>query len=382
MGSVSKKSDDPNRSLRVLIFMPRNMRFGPSNATSIDLCVRDLVLASRYKQSTTVVCCENETIFSDIDVVTLSREIDASRKRKISFVTDYVRSHPVDVVVVQQHLPTAAELARHLKAPVILHTHNMKTKSYSRTPLGWIHRVLRRRDYQSLAGISFVSEASKQVFERIWPDVNIARSIIANGLDFSIWQPNPVREQEIICVARAAPEKGVKEAAEALAAVLPRYPGWRGTLALSEPDKHPSYLEAIRQAIAPVSAQVDLVFSLPHSQIKKLCERAAIAVVPSKWEEPFGRTALEAHAGGCALISSMTGGLADISGDSALALPVDFVSADIASALVRLIDDRPFRTALAEAGRERCRIRLGVEAVAASADDFYERVAGLKFFSA
>ena len=34
-----------------------------------------------------------------------------------------------------------------------------------------------------------------------------------------------------------------------------------------------------------------------------------IAVVPSRWEEPFGRTALEASSRGCATIISNRGGL-------------------------------------------------------------------------
>ena len=40
-----------------------------------------------------------------------------------------------------------------------------------------------------------------------------------------------------------------------------------------------------------------------------LLNRSEIAVVPSRWEEPFGRTALEASSRGCATIISGRGGL-------------------------------------------------------------------------
>ena len=33
---------------------------------------------------------------------------------------------------------------------------------------------------------------------------------------------------------------------------------------------------------------------LSHNQVLKVLAKTEIAVVPSKWEEPFGRTALEA----------------------------------------------------------------------------------------
>ena len=46
--------------------------------------------------------------------------------------------------------------------------------------------------------------------------------------------------------------------------------------------------------------------------------RAAIVVVPSRWQEPFGLTALEALACGAALICSRRGGLPEIGGDVAV----------------------------------------------------------------
>lgn len=48
-----------------------------------------------------------------------------------------------------------------------------------------------------------------------------------------------------------------------------------------------------------------------HDEILKLYDQSSIAVVPSKWEEPFGRTALESAAYGCATITSKSGGLTE-----------------------------------------------------------------------
>ncbi len=71
--------------------------------------------------------------------------------------------------------------------------------------------------------------------------------------------------------------------------------------------------------------------------MKALNERAAIAMIPSKWREPFGRTCLEAHAGGAAVISSGSGGLREISGDAAL-YATDAEVDGLIDALRRLID--------------------------------------------
>ena len=48
---------------------------------------------------------------------------------------------------------------------------------------------------------------------------------------------------------------------------------------------------------------------LNHQKVLSLYKQTSIAVVCSRWEEPFGRTSLEASANGCAVIISNKGGL-------------------------------------------------------------------------
>ena len=53
---------------------------------------------------------------------------------------------------------------------------------------------------------------------------------------------------------------------------------------------------------------VELGF-LRHKNVLKFLNKTEIVIVPSRWEEPFGRTALEATSRGCATIISNRGGL-------------------------------------------------------------------------
>ena len=55
-------------------------------------------------------------------------------------------------------------------------------------------------------------------------------------------------------------------------------------------------------------------FKTIHKQ--KLYKITCIAVVCSRWEEPFGRTSLEAASNGCAVIISNKGGLPETTNDS------------------------------------------------------------------
>jgi glycosyltransferase involved in cell wall biosynthesis len=259
---------------------------------------------------------------------------------------------------------------------VVFHTHNF-TKSLSGPGvLTSAKRWLRTRGYQSLAGIIFVSNAAKDRFKVDWPEVTTPTAVVPNGFDFSEWNPQVRRAQEILCVGRAAPEKGIKEAAAAVAAVLSQHREWRGRFILSEAATHPRYFNEILGQLQPVSDRVSVDVAQPWSFVKAKCEEAAIAVVPSRWDEPFGRTALEAHAGGCAVVSSGTGGLAEISDNNAIVLPPNFVVEDIAKALDLLIRDEQLLSELGRRGRQGAERIYGIASVSARADDFYDCALG------
>ena len=48
---------------------------------------------------------------------------------------------------------------------------------------------------------------------------------------------------------------------------------------------------------------------IKHDKVLSIYKKTSIAVVCSRWEEPFGRTSLEASSNGCAVIISNRGGL-------------------------------------------------------------------------
>jgi glycosyltransferase involved in cell wall biosynthesis len=55
--------------------------------------------------------------------------------------------------------------------------------------------------------------------------------------------------------------------------------------------------------------RIDKLGFINHQKVLSLYRKTSIAVVCSRWEEPFGRTSLEASANGCAVIISNRGGL-------------------------------------------------------------------------
>ena len=64
-----------------------------------------------------------------------------------------------------------------------------------------------------------------------------------------------------------------------------------------------------REKINLKHRNVNLLGFQSHSKVLKIFKQTSIAVICSRWEEPFGRTSLEASANGCAVIISNRGGL-------------------------------------------------------------------------
>lgn len=122
--------------------------------------------------------------------------------------------------------------------------------------------------------------------------------------------PDPVDRPEpyLLLVGRLQPEKGVREALRAVAAV----PGARLIVVGSGP-MEPEVRAAER---------VELLGELPHAEVLGLMARARATLVPSRWDEPFGRVAMESLACGTPVVVSDRGGLPEIP-DLACGLVVD-----------------------------------------------------------
>ena len=261
---------------KVVIVNPRAMYFGDRHATSIDLTVRDLILHSRFRDDVTVIGDPIDLPFDGIAYV--ARPMGHSdrfffRMRRLLAT---IRAMAPDVVSVQEHLGTASYLAKHLKAPVVLHLHNP-----IRQPKNPIERRWRGNAFVPLSGLIFVSRDHERSFRDTWPSVTTPRFVVPNGLDLAQWHPAASREKVVLVVGRAVPEKGILEAAEALAATLPRHPDWRTVFILSAVTSHPDYVADIHRVLAPLGQQAELLTGQPFTVVRDWSEKAAIAVVSS-----------------------------------------------------------------------------------------------------
>ena len=78
-----------------------------------------------------------------------------------------------------------------------------------------------------------------------------------------------------------------------------------------------------------------------HTNILKYLEKVSISIICSRWEEPFGRTSLEACSRGCATIISNKGGLVETTDHAIILKKLD--ESNLYKEIKNLIKDSKFR---------------------------------------
>lgn len=267
------------------------------------------------------------------------------------------------LIEVHNRVEVARALARQFTGtPVSLFLHNdPQTMRGAKTP------EARAALLRGLARVVTVSEFLRdRLTEGVPSEAAPAPLVLPNAIDLAaLPSPPDERERLILFVGRVVAEKGTDLFVAACAEALPHLPGWRAEVIGADRSRADSpdtpFVRAVRRAAA--AGGVWMLGYRDHPAVLEAMSRAAIVVVPSRWPEPFGLTALEAMACGAALIAARRGGLPEVAGDAALYVdPED--AADLAAAITRLARDPGLRARMGASGRARAR-RFGLETAAA-----------------
>ena len=113
--------------------------------------------------------------------------------------------------------------------------------------------------------------------------------------------PSIIKEKKkwITFVGKLNSAKGYDIFAKSIKKILNRFPNWQAKVIGDEK----------REKIILDHKNADILGFLNHEKVLDIFKKTSIAVACSRWEEPFGRTSLEASANGCAVIITDKGGL-------------------------------------------------------------------------
>lgn len=109
----------------------------------------------------------------------------------------------------------------------------------------------------------------------------------------------PKKNKTIIFSGKLNKSKGFDIFGKAIIKVLNKFPDWNALV----------YGNEEREKFLFKHKRLKIYNWVDHKKLLSIYEKCSISIVNPNWEEPFGRTALESASRGCAVITTISGGL-------------------------------------------------------------------------
>lgn len=338
----------------IYVVLPPQEGFGLNKHGAISLCVLDSSL--RTSHNVTVVGEQDPSqAFLDVSVL----QVVAYKRWYRSRLNDYGRklrylfNSKKDAKIIEIHnRPSLVKYLYILDVPLVLFLHNNSLSGA---------KTIAERKYllSKCTAIFCVSRFVRDSFlDGLEPSSKV--HVIYNGYEPDQKLMDVEKEKRILFVGRLAYEKGALELAKALEEILLLFPDWRADFVIphsftKKNVKSNSYQTNTYEILRKLEPKVKIHSFLSHLRVEELFSRASIVATPANWDEPFGRTSLEAMAYGCALVSTRRGGLAEFVDESCAMLINKVTPEEIFHSLVKLIEDNSLREKLQQMAKVRAR---------------------------
>ena len=284
--------------MKISILLPYKENYSPSYAGAVSIFINDVTKESIYNNDITIYGSTNFTKKLSKNYINIPLE----KKFLISQSKDYVKkfidiqkNFKVDILEVHNR-PIYIKDLLVIKTNLVLYFHN--------DPISMIgSKSVNERLFllEKCKIINFNSEWSKKQFLTDLPNIYVKSDKLK--VIHQSTKKNTVnieKKQKIISfVGKLNSAKGFDLFSKAIIKILDNFPEWKAYVAGDEP----------REKIVVKHKNLKLLGFQKHADIIKLFKKTSIAVACSRWEEPFGRTSLEASSNGCAVIISNKGGL-------------------------------------------------------------------------
>ena len=313
----------------VAIILPPREGFAPGAVGAVGLLVRRHVQACPEFASVVLGLAQADP-FPEVDfrAVRPSWFPGSATRRYAGGVAAALRALRPDLIEVHNRPDTALFLAKRLpEVPVSLFLHN--------DPHGMRGARTQAERQRLIDRLARIIPVSAYIAGRMPPTDKI--TVLPNCLDLAAVPPSPAeRDKSILFAGRVVADKGADIFVAACALALPHLPGWRAEMIGADRFRADSPDTPFLRRLRPLAeaAGIAMLGYRPHADVLATMARAAIVVVPSRWPEPFGLTALEALACGATLLYAPNGGLPEVAGNAGIVIDPENI-ADIAAAIIQ-----------------------------------------------
>ena len=292
--------------MKISILLPYKENFSPNYAGAVSLFVNDITKMSIYKKSTSIFGNMNYTKKLSKHYVNLDLKkkfYQSSSKEYVQSFLNYEKNSHSDIIEIHNRPNYVKLIKNDFKNKIILYFHNDPlTMSGSKNKKDRLYLL------NSLDKIIFNSNWSKNRFFSDLPNEKLLaqktsvcfQSAPSTKIHFN-------KKQKIISfIGKLNSAKGYDLFGNAIIKILDKYSDWRAIVIGDEP----------REKLIFKHKNLKIDGFKNNKFILNYLKKVSISVVCSRWNEPFGRTSLEAASRGSAVIISNKGGLPETSNDA------------------------------------------------------------------
>ena len=319
--------------MKISILLPYKENFSPTYAGAVSIFLKDTINCSKFKKNIIVYGNTNfkkkliknyknlpftPSFLRSSSMLYLNKFINNENKKKSNLIEIHNRPDYVDKLF-------------NINKNLVLYFHNNPQDMKSSKSLS--------------DRINLVKKTKKIIFNSKWTKKKFLQGLKINNeykkkLDV-IYQSTSSKKvnfrnkkKYIIFVGRLNSSKGYDIFGKSVLKIFDNYKDWKAVVIGDEP----------REKILFRHKRLNILGFLDHKKVSNWFIKSEIAVVCSKWQEPFGRTALEATSAGCAVIITNRGGLPEAAPN---AIKINNLNVNsVKLAIENLIKNKNFRNKL------------------------------------
>ena len=299
------------KKINIATILPYKENYSLEKASAASLWVSEFFKNSKFKNNNFIygnTSSKNYLTknYININLKSLKTKLQSTTKEYSKNLIKEINKNKFDLIEVHNRPLILFNLLNKIQNRFIFYFHN--------DPLSMKGSKTIEERLFILKNVEKLIFVSQWVKNRFFKNLDLKLSAKSEIVYPSVNKPKIKKKSKYIAfVGRLNHSKGYDIFQKTIEKILDKFPDWK-SFSIGDEDRRSIYINH--------NQHKELGF-LDHKKTLDLLSKSEIAVVPSRWEEPFGRTALEASSSGCATIISNKGGLIETTDEAIILKKLD-----------------------------------------------------------
>jgi len=317
--------------MKISILLPYKENFSPTYAGAVSIFVKDTTIKSKYKKNITIYGNTSLKNIYKLNYKNIDLKKNLLQSGSKIYVKEFLKheeQNKSDIIEIHNRPAYVNPIFNSRNSKIVLYFHN--------DPLSMLGSK------SSTERVSILNKTFKIIFNSEWSKKRFLTNLgefyhKSNKLEVIHQSTNKVninlskKKKIITFVGKLNSAKGYDLFGSAIIKILNNFTDWKAIVVGDEP----------REKLIFKHKRLNILGFQHHDKVLKIFKDTSIAVACSRWEEPFGRTSLEAASRGCAVIISNRGGLPETITNGIIIRNLNVTN--IYSAIKKLISNSKYR---------------------------------------